>query len=421
MTAAAGNLTEKIYELAGRETKSHYGYDGYNRLVSFVSGNTTAEYAYNPEGLRESKTVNGSPTRFLYDGADIVGELTADNYYLYYRGTELLASKAFSGKAALYELDSHGSVTALLDYEGIEQKTYAYNAYGKEQIFIAPAGSQSVLYQWKQETENGHNPFRYCGEYQDLCSGLIYLRNRYYDPSIGRFITEDPARDGLNWYVYANNNPVNYIDPLGLGAWLIHGTNLNNDPTPEKTWTQDFRNYLEKNVLSEGEKTYTPKWSGGNDKNSREKAAEQIAQEIITYHQNNPDEQIRLIGHSHGGNVAVMVVNILAEKNIDVETLVTIATPVRGYQLEKGATVKQHINVYNNSDQVQVCGGHVALQVTSNLFFGISGTSAGRTFTNATNINAKDAGQWYNPIDSHSSMHSNIAIWKKYIAPKFQK
>lgn len=74
-----------------------------------------------------------------------------------------------------------------------------------------------------------------------------------------------------------------------------------------------------------------------------------------------------------------------------------------------------------NSDQVQVRGGHVALQVTSNLFFGISGTSAGRTFTNATNINAKDAGQWYNPIDSHSSMHSNIAIWKKYIAPKFQK
>ena len=221
--------------------------------------------------------------------------------------------------------------------------------------------------------------------------------------------------------MYANNNPVNYIDPLGLGAWLIHGTNLNNDPTPEKTWTQDFRNYLEKNVLSEGEKTYTPKWSGGNDKNSREKAAEQIAQEIITYHQNNPDEQIRLIGHSHGGNVAVMVVNILAEKNIDVETLVTIATPVRGYQLEKGATVKQHINVYNNSDQVQVRGGHVALQVTSNLFFGISGTSARRTFTNATNINAKDAGQWYNPIDSHSSMHSNIAIWKKYIAPKFQK
>lgn len=60
------------------------------------------------------------------------------------------------------------------------------------------------------------NPFRYCGEYQDLCSGLIYMRNRYYDPSIGRFITEDPARDGLNWYVYCGNSPVTLFDPSGL-------------------------------------------------------------------------------------------------------------------------------------------------------------------------------------------------------------
>ena len=54
-----------------------------------------------------------------------------------------------------------------------------------------------------------------------MCSGLIYLRNRYYDPSIGRFITEDPAKAGLNWYVYANNNPIMYIDPLGEDAIII--------------------------------------------------------------------------------------------------------------------------------------------------------------------------------------------------------
>ena len=58
----------------------------------------------------------------------------------------------------------------------------------------------------------------YCGEYYDAESGFIYLRNRYYDPSIGRFITEDPAQSGTNWYVYANNNPLIYIDPWGLYA-----------------------------------------------------------------------------------------------------------------------------------------------------------------------------------------------------------
>ena len=43
-----------------------------------------------------------------------------------------------------------------------------------------------------------------------------YLRNRYYDPNTGRFTQEDPAQDGLNWYVYCNNNPLTLIDPMGL-------------------------------------------------------------------------------------------------------------------------------------------------------------------------------------------------------------
>ena len=59
------------------------------------------------------------------------------------------------------------------------------------------------------------NPFRYCGEYFDVESGAYYLRARYYDPSIGRFTQEDPAKDGLNWYSYTGGNPVLFIDPTG--------------------------------------------------------------------------------------------------------------------------------------------------------------------------------------------------------------
>ena len=66
------------------------------------------------------------------------------------------------------------------------------------------------------------NPFRYCGEYADRETGLLYLRNRYYDPSTGRFISEDPIRDGTNWYAYANNNPVMYIDPWGLESYILY-------------------------------------------------------------------------------------------------------------------------------------------------------------------------------------------------------
>ena len=71
-------------------------------------------------------------------------------------------------------------------------------------------------YQWKAETDGIHNLFGYCGEYTDQETGLIYLRNRYYSPTTGRFITEDPIRDGLNWYAYCENNPIMFVDHWGL-------------------------------------------------------------------------------------------------------------------------------------------------------------------------------------------------------------
>ena len=77
---------------------------------------------------------------------------------------------------------------------------YDYDAYGKEK-----GGSSADL-----------NPFRYSGEYFDSETGFIYLRNRYYDPSSARFISEDPIRDGYNWYAYCEGNPIKYADPSGL-------------------------------------------------------------------------------------------------------------------------------------------------------------------------------------------------------------
>lgn len=60
------------------------------------------------------------------------------------------------------------------------------------------------------------NPFRYCGEYFDEETGFVYLRARYYSPDIGRFVSEDPIKDGNNWYVYCGNNPLCFLDPTGM-------------------------------------------------------------------------------------------------------------------------------------------------------------------------------------------------------------
>lgn len=62
----------------------------------------------------------------------------------------------------------------------------------------------------------GNIPIGYAGEYWDAETNFIYLRARYYDPDFSRFITEDPAQDGDDWYGYCGNNPINRIDPSGL-------------------------------------------------------------------------------------------------------------------------------------------------------------------------------------------------------------
>ena len=87
-------------------------------------------------------------------------------------------------------------------------KHYVYDPFGNE---INP-------------DPNDSNPFRYCGEYFDVHSGTYYLRNRYYYPRLGRFTTIDPIKDGHNWYVYCNNNPIISIDPFGLKAGQYYDT-----------------------------------------------------------------------------------------------------------------------------------------------------------------------------------------------------
>ena len=93
-----------------------------------------------------------------------------------------------------------GDISAVVNSDADIIKSYDYEAFGS----------------LKNASAADDNPFRYCGEYFDDETGFVYLRNRYYDPSIGRFTTEDPAKSGLNWYAYCENNPVKYIDPWGL-------------------------------------------------------------------------------------------------------------------------------------------------------------------------------------------------------------
>ncbi|MCW5939375.1 MAG: RHS repeat-associated core domain-containing protein [Fimbriimonadaceae bacterium] len=98
----------------------------------------------------------------------------------------------------------------------------------------APAfelGARRKYDTWGQ-VRSGSGPDQgYCanlGHRRDAESGLVYMRARYYEPWTGRFVSEDPARDGANWYVYCTNDPVGSFDTSGrnaigwgLGAFLL--------------------------------------------------------------------------------------------------------------------------------------------------------------------------------------------------------
>ena len=99
--------------------------------------------------------------------------------------------------------DSHGDVLAAYSSTSNRIADYTYDAWGN----IRNQGTQS----WGAD-----NPLRPNGQYYDTESGMTYLRARYYDSSIRRFITEDPIKDGLNWYAYSGNNPIMFVDPSGM-------------------------------------------------------------------------------------------------------------------------------------------------------------------------------------------------------------
>ena len=143
-------------------------------------------------------------TQYINDGGNVIAEITGEKSQTYIRGKRLIAMQDEDGEWSIFGNNYRG------DVERVQRGSYSNGRYNNRYAYDAFGN-------YSEETDSPKkNPFRYCGEYTDDETGLIYLRNRYYDPAIGRFITEDPAKDGLNWYAYCGNNPIMFVDPTGL-------------------------------------------------------------------------------------------------------------------------------------------------------------------------------------------------------------
>ena len=190
--------------------KEVYTYDGLNELKSYRGKNEqNATYEYMPNHYRISKTVDGTKTYQLWDNDRVVSELDSElnlkiNYRIGVNGQILSDSNENS-----YSYDGHGNLVNGKD----NSSTTVYDVYGNK----------------TEDFGTGDAPFGYCGEYTDKESGLVYLRNRYYDSSTGSFITEDPIKDRNNWYGYCAGNPVNAWDTSGLDWYVFYDPTLFHD------------------------------------------------------------------------------------------------------------------------------------------------------------------------------------------------
>jgi len=99
-----------------------------------------------------------------------------------------------------YTQDGLGSVMGTFSRRGNLEKRYAYDSFGR----------------LTEGRFDGENRLGYNGKRMDPYSGRYDYGFRDYDPMVMRWTTVDPIRDGVNWYVYVGNDPVNLVDPIGL-------------------------------------------------------------------------------------------------------------------------------------------------------------------------------------------------------------
>ena len=199
-----GNL-QTITDSSGTTT---YTWNARNQLVGVSGPGVNATFVYDGLGRREQKTVNANVTEFLYDGLNPVQETSGATILaniLPGLGIDefLTRTDVVAGVTSSFLTDALGSPVAVTDNAGVVQTQYTYEPFGKT-AFNGATNSSS---------------YQYTGRENDG-TGLYYYRNRYYHPQLQRFVSEDPwiyQKPGRkNLFALVKNNPLKFVDPLGL-------------------------------------------------------------------------------------------------------------------------------------------------------------------------------------------------------------
>jgi RHS repeat-associated protein len=189
-------------------TDYSWDYEGRLASVTLPSSGGTVSFKYDPFGRRIQKTVttgSSTATNYLYDGDSDIEELNGSGSvaarYTQGPGSDATLAQSRSATTSFYESDALDSITSLTSSTGTLAGNYMYNSFGH-----TTNSSGSLTNSWQ-----------YTNRVFDAETNLYFYRARYYDPTIGKFLSEDPAGfpAGLDFYAYVKNNPVNWRDPDG--------------------------------------------------------------------------------------------------------------------------------------------------------------------------------------------------------------
>lgn len=213
-TDANGTRVQYTYDAAGRTTRigdRELEYDAFGRTARVLeNGRTLAEYSYNAFGERIRKVV--------YSGS---GQSVT---YFFYNGSKLTAEADDRGRITKQFVYVHDRVVALL----IGASTYAVHTDWLGTPMAVTDEDRRIVWRaqidplGRTRAERGHFrlDLRGSNHYLDRETGLHYNIHRYFDPSTSRYLTPDPTGQfgGMNVYAFANGDPINFVDPLGLQA-----------------------------------------------------------------------------------------------------------------------------------------------------------------------------------------------------------
>jgi RHS repeat-associated protein len=230
---ADGNMILQVRKSTGDSTK--FTWDVENKLTKGEMPNgTIVEYVYGPLGRRLAKVVNDVRKEYRYDGMNLILETDEEDSilanYTFGPGLDHPLMMHRNNKDYYYLSDGQGSITAITNEGGDVLQEYWYSVFGE------------VL---AQSADSIENPFTYTARESDIETGLMYYRARFFNPQIGRFISEDPIglnAGDYNLYRYVSNNSINMKDPIGWEQCSISGIYIF-DVNVDVTVSGSFENF----------------------------------------------------------------------------------------------------------------------------------------------------------------------------------